>query len=467
MAEVLHYRALSDLSRATHEGSLTAADIVEHHLQRIARLDPELHAFAEVRAEAARTEARAADQKRARGEPLGALHGVPIAVKDLCAMAGTRTGAGGFFSTGFAATETATVVKRLQNAGAIIIGKAQLTEGAWAAHHPDIAAPVSPWVAHRWSGASSSGSGVAVAAGFAAGAIGTDTAGSIRFPSACNGLVGLKPTWGRVSRHGVFPLSDTFDHVGPIARSVLDVALMFAAIAGPDSSDPTSLDLPSEDWPQAATHGSLAGTRIGLDPGYAQQGLDQATSARFSGAIDLLRRQGAVIVELSVPPVEQIMERLLKAAFAEAAIAHTRTYPKEKDAYGPAYVALLDVGRAASAVDYATVAIWRREFAGQLGRLFRSVNMLAVPVMPVVPPTTEEMAALGAGDPLGGAALTRFTIPFNAAGVPCLTLPMGPAEDGTPLGFQLIGPMLSERALLEAGGSYERASGFDQAHPPL
>jgi amidase len=467
MADDLHYRALSDLSRATRDGSLTAVELVEHHLQRIAQLDTQLHAFAEVRVDAARAEARAADHKRARGEPLGPLHGVPIAVKDLCAMAGTRTGAGGFFATGFTATQTATVVQRLQDAGAIIIGKAQLTEGAWASHHPDVAAPVNPWSPHRWSGASSSGSGVAVSAGFAAGSIGTDTAGSIRFPSACNGLVGLKPTWGRVSRHGVFPLSDTFDHVGPMARSVLDVALMFAAIAGADPADPTALDLPQEDWPDAAMNGTLAGTRIGVDPHYAQNGLDEATSAAFAAALDVLRQQGAEIVELRVPPVNQVMGLLLKAAFVEAAISHAPTYPKEKAKYGPDYAALLEVGRAASAVDYATVAIWRREFTGQLGRLFQSVNMLAVPVMPVVPPTTLEMQALGSGDPLGGAALTRFTIPFNAAGVPCLTLPMQHAADGTPLGFQLVGPALGERALLAAGTGYERATRFDRAHPSL
>ena len=244
----LHYRSLAEVAGDIRAGALSSEEVTRHTMERIGRLEPRLHAFAHLRADEALKEAKAADFRKARGETLGPLHGVPIAVKDLCAMAGTPTRAGGFFSTGFKPDDTATVVTRLQNSGAIIIGKAQLTEGAWGTHHPDIPVPVNPWARDRWSGSSSSGSGVSVAAGLAYGAIGTDTAGSIRFPSACNHLVGLKPTWGRVSRHGVFPLSDTFDHVGPMTRSVLDTALMFAAIAGADPLDPTSRDEPADDW---------------------------------------------------------------------------------------------------------------------------------------------------------------------------------------------------------------------------
>ncbi len=248
----LHYRHLSDVAADIRSGALSAVEVTQHTLDRIARLDPRLHAFAFVRGDDALRDAEDADARRTRGDALGPLHGVPVAVKDLCAMAGTPTRAGGFFSTGFSSTDTATVVTRLQDAGAIIIAKAQLTEGAWGSHHPDVATPVNPWAEDRWSGASSSGSGVSVAAGLAYGAVGTDTAGSIRFPSAANHLVGLKPTWGRVSRHGVFPLSDTFDHVGPMARSVLDAALLYEAMAGLDPLDVTSLTEPVGDCASAA-----------------------------------------------------------------------------------------------------------------------------------------------------------------------------------------------------------------------
>jgi amidase len=463
----MHYRSLADVAGAIRSGLLSAEEVTRHTLARIAELEPRLHAFAQVRGDDALKDARDADARKARGETLGALHGVPLAVKDLCAMAGTATRAGGFFTTGIKPGDTATVVTRLQAAGAIIIGKAQLTEGAWSLHHPDIPVPVNPWAEDRWAGASSSGSGVAVAAGFAYGATGTDTAGSIRFPSACNHLVGLKPTWGRVSRHGVFRLSDTFDHVGPMTRTVLDAALMFAAMAGADPLDPTSRNEPLADYAAAARTPKLKGVRIGVDPDFALAKLDPPTSAAIKAAIAQLQGQGASIVTVHVPEVEAILERAIRAAAVEAAISHARSYPSEREKYGPAYRDLLDLGRTTSAADYAAVAIWRREFSGALRRLFADVDMIAVPVLPVAPLTVAEMKGFDGAPPTASAPLTRFTIPFNLAGVPSLTLPMGRTAEGAPLGFQLIGPELSEAALLSAGAAYEAATGFAALHPAI
>jgi amidase len=467
VTQPLHYRSLAETAHDIRAGALSAEAVVRHTLERIGGLEPRLHAFAHVRADEALNEARAADARRARGETLGALHGVPIAVKDLCAMAGTPTRAGGFFSTGFKPSDTATVVARLQAAGAIIIGKVQLTEGAWGTHHPDVPTPVNPWVAERWSGASSSGSGVSVAAGLAYGATGTDTAGSIRFPSACNHLVGLKPTWGRVSRHGVFPLSDTFDHVGPMARSVLDVALMYGAMAGADPLDPTSRTEPVEDCVAAARAPNLKGVRIGVDPAYALGGLDGAISAPLNAAIAQLKSAGAVVAEVRVPEVDAILPRAVMAAAAEAVISHARSYPAEREKYGQPYRDLLELGLATTAVDYAAVSIWRREFRGALIRLFAGVDMLVAPVLPLPPLTVAEMKAFEGAPAVASAGFMRFTIPFNLAGVPSLTLPMGGTADGTPLGFQLIGPDLSEAKLLAAGAAYEAASGFAGQHPAI
>ncbi|MDZ4739640.1 MAG: amidase [Alphaproteobacteria bacterium] len=463
----LHYRSLAGVASDIASGALSSEEVTRHTIERIGRLEPRLHAFAHLRADEALSEAKAADARRARGEALRPLHGVPIAVKDLCAMAGTPTRAGGFFSTGFKPGDTATVVSRLQQAGAIVIGKAQLTEGAWGTHHPDIPAPVNPWVADRWSGSSSSGSGVSVAAGLAYGAIGTDTAGSIRFPSACNHLVGLKPTWGRVSRYGVFPLSDTFDHVGPMTRTVLDAALMFAAIAGADPLDPTSRDEPVEDWVGAAGKATLKGVRVGVDPAYSRDGIDREMAAALHSAIELLMAAGASITEVRVPDVDVILERAAAAAMVEAAVSHARTYPSERTRYSAVYSALLDVGHATTARDYAAVSIWRREFRGQLSRLFSSVDMLVAPVTSASPAPVELLKGFESAPPLASAPFMRFTIPFNLAGVPSLTLPMGRSSEGAPLGFQLIGPELGEAALLSAGAAYEAASGFSLLHPDL
>lgn len=463
----LHYRSLSDVAEDIRFGRLSAEEVTRHTLARIATLEPRLHAFAHVRSDEALKEARAADARRGRGDALGLLHGVPLAVKDLCALAGTPTRAGGQFSTHFKGDDTATVVKRLQDAGAIIIGKVQLTEGAWGTHHPDVKVPVNPWREDRWSGASSSGSGVSVAAGLAFGATGTDTAGSIRFPSAVNHLVGLKPTWGRVSRHGVFPLSDTFDHVGPMARSVLDVALMYAAIAGADPLDPTTRIEPVDDPVAAARNANLKGVKIGVDPAYALSGIDPAIVAALNGAIETLTSQGATVVHVKLPEVDSILPGAVKACAAEAAIAHARSYPSEKAKYGKAYATLLELGLETTAAEYAQVAIWRREFAGALKRVFAEVDMIVTPVLPVMPFTVAEMSAVSDAPPIAAAGLMRYTLPFNLAGVPSLTLPATRAADGMPIGFQLIGPELGEAKLLSAGAAYEAATRFDQLHPAL
>jgi len=465
--EALHYRTLAETAADIRAGRLSSEAVTQHTLDRIGELEPRLHAFAAVRAEAAMAEAREADARRARGDTTGPLHGVPLAVKDLCAMEGTATCAGGFFRTGFQATDTATVVRRLQDAGAIIVGKAQLTEGAWGAHHPNVPPPVNPWAPDRWSGASSSGSGVAVAAGLAYGAIGTDTAGSIRFPSSANRLVGLKPTWGRVSRHGVFRLSDTLDHVGPMTRSVLDAALMFDAIAGPDAADPTALDVPPPDSAQAARNGTLKGVRIGLDAAYALDAVEPTIAASLKRAIAALEAAGATIVDIRLPDMREHLLRLYTSAAAEAVLSHEATYPAEAESYSAGYRSFLDLGLSTSAVDYAATAIWRREFRGQLAQLFKTVDMLVAPTMPVEPPTLEAFDAVASAPPEAVVALMLYTIPFNAAGIPTLTLPMDRTNAGVPLGFQLIGSELSEARLLSAGAAYEQASDYADDHPAM
>lgn len=465
--EPLHYRSLATVAQAIAAGDVSSEEVTRHALERIAALEPKLHAFAQVRAEAALKDAQEADARRARGETLGALHGVPVAVKDLCAMAGTKTRAGGFFNTHFKDSDTATVVRRLQDAGAIIIGKAQLTEGAWGAHHPDITPPVNPWAPDHWSGASSSGSAVSVAAGLAYGALGTDTAGSIRFPSTCNRLVGLKPTWGRVSRHGVFPLSDTLDHVGPLARRVLDAALIFDAIAGPDPDDPTALDVPAADCAAAARKPNLKGVRIGLDPAYAFDGVEPAMTEALRAAIAAMESAGATIVEIKMPEIRSHLVGAYVSAAVEAAISHAKNYPSEANTYSEGYAQFLELGRKTPAIDYAAVQIWRREFAGELARLFKSADMIVAPAMPASPPPLSVINATVNAPPESIVALMLYTIPFDCSGNPTLTLPMGKTEDGAPLGFQLIGPALGEASLCAAGAAYEAIADYGTDHPAL
>ena len=237
---MIHYWEIARLGAAFRRGELTSVEATRLILERINQL-AHLSAYALVTPELALSQAAMADSELARGIDRGPLHGVPIGIKDLCWTRGIPTGSGTTIWQDWRPDQDATVVTRLREAGAVMLGKLRMTEGAYGDHHPSLPAPLNPWDATLWTGASSTGSGVAVAAGLAFAAIGTDTGGSIRFPCACHGISGLKPSYGRVSRHGITPLAPSLDHVGPMARNSADLGAMFAAIAGPDPADATTL----------------------------------------------------------------------------------------------------------------------------------------------------------------------------------------------------------------------------------
>ena len=263
-------------------------------LDRIGKLDGQLKSYAYVMATSALEQAKAADLEIGARKVRGPLHGVPIAVKDLCWTKDAPTAAGMKIYRDNRPKEDATVVIKLKEAGAVILGKLQLTEGAYADHHPEVEPPRNPWDARLWSGASSSGSGVATAAGLCYGSLGSDTGGSIRFPSAANAVTGLKPTWGRVSRYGVFELAATLDHIGPMARSAVDCGAMLGAIAGADPNDPTAVLEPVPDY-LAKLSGNLQGTRIGVDPRWTSEGVDAASTKIFQDALRVAADLGAKI----------------------------------------------------------------------------------------------------------------------------------------------------------------------------
>ncbi len=264
MPDDLAFESLAGLGQALRERRISPVEITRAMLARIDELDPGLHAYRTVMPDTALAEAERAEQEIAGGDYRGPMHGVPYAAKDLCFTLDAPTAFGSVAYGDWMAPHESTVTARLRQAGAVLLGKLHMTEGAVATHHPDIPQPVNPWGGERWTGVSSSGSGVATAAGLCFGSIGSDTGGSIRFPSAACGLTGMKPTWGRVSRYGVVPLSPSFDHIGPIARSAEDAAIMLQVMAGHDANDPTSLRAPVPDY-----LGALAeiprGLRIGVD----------------------------------------------------------------------------------------------------------------------------------------------------------------------------------------------------------
>ncbi|MBM3516601.1 MAG: amidase [Alphaproteobacteria bacterium] len=465
MAEALHYLTLSEVGRRFRAGSLSPVALTEAMLARIAALDGRLHAYARLMRETALTEARQAEAELRQGRDRGPLHGVPLGIKDLCDTKGVATCAGMPILAGRVPERDATVVKRLRAAGAVLLGKLELTEGAYAAHHPRITAPVNPWHADYWTGVSSSGSGVATAAGLCFGSLGSDTGGSIRFPSLGCGVVGLKPTWGRVSRHGVLALADSLDHIGPMTRSVADAAAMLGVLAGHDPDDPTSLAAPVPDYVAALAEGAR-GLTIGFDERYCSEGVEPQVAAGVRAAAEVLRGAGATLTAITMPPDAAAVASWVPICGTEVAVAHDATFPAQADQYGPVLRGLIETGHALSATGYACAHFARLALAGALATLFRDVDLILAPPMAIPTPTLAELDALLAR-PRAVDYLIRYTAPYDLSGSPTLSLPCGFTAAGLPLGFQLIGRHLGEAALLRAGHAYERATAWHNRHPAV
>ena len=458
------YMGLVEAGRAIAARKLTSLELTKTILDRIAALDPKLHAYATVTADLALAQAKAADTEIAAGRLRGPLHGVPIAVKDLCYTKGIPTGGGMAIHRDFRPDHDATVVVKLAEAGAVSLGKLQLTEGAFGAHHPEITRPVNPWRADAWTGVSSSGSGVATAAGLCFGSLGSDTGGSIRFPSTANGITGLKPTWGRVSRYAVFELAGSMDHIGPMTRSAVDAAAMLGAIAGADPNDPTASAHPVPDY-LAGIVGGVRGLRIGID-----RALMSVADADVQGVTEeaarVLSGLGASVVPVTVPSVDWIVAEWVTLCAVEAAVAHEATFPSRADRYGPVLRGLLERGRSVDGLTISKIWTERLNFTGALARLMNDIDLLLVPAMNRAAQTWAAMDASGR-EPREIAARLRFTAPFDMSGSPTITLPGGFTASGMPIGFQLVGRHFDEALVLRAGHAFQGATDWHTKRPPV
>jgi len=458
-----HYLELTALAAELRGRRLSPVEVTRAMLERIAALDGRLHSFATLTAELALEQARQAEVEIGRGDWRGPLHGVPIAVKDLCYTKGIPSAAGMALHKDFRPGFDATVVTRLREAGAVLLGKLQMTEGAFARHHPSITPPVNPWSAAHWTGVSSSGSGVATAAGLCFASLGSDTLGSIRFPSASCAVTGLKPTWGRVSRHGIFPLAESLDHIGPMCRSAADAAAMLQVIAGADPEDPTALLAPVPDY-AAALAGGGAGLRIGVDSAFNTVDVDPGVARALDDARRVLAAAGATFREVVLPASEAAVAGAWTLCTAEVALAHQSTYPARAAAYGPYLAGALDIGRLRTGLDVANACREREIFRGRLASLFAELDLLLMPALSGPPMRLDAML-----NPDNAAASPRlkFTAPFNMTGSPTITLPGGFTDDGVPLAIQLVGRHLEEDVLLRAGAVFQAASDWHQRRPPV
>ena len=458
----LHYLEMHELSLLIRTRKLSPVEVAEAQLARIERLDGALHSYAHVTAEQAMAQARQAEQELMRGQCRSPLHGIPLAVKDLFHTAGMPTAAGMAIHRNFVPQQDATVVARLREAGSVLLGKLQMTEGAFATHHPAFAAPVNPWGAGHWTGASSSGCGVATAAGLCYASLGTDSGGSIRFPCAANGLTGLKPTWGRVSRHGTFELAASLDHVGPITRSARDALFLLSTIAGHDPLDPTSL--PSVCLEIPSVEESFRGLRIGIDEAWLSDGVDEEIVEALDEVLSMIRAGGGSLVRVRMPDTRAVSANWERHCGVQTAVAHAATYPSRAGEYGPALSRLIDGGRALSGMDYQRVLLDAQRFHGELECVLNEVDLLLAPVQPYAAPTHEQLGAL-AQDPEANRRLIQFTAPFNVSGHPCLSVPIGLTAAGLPIGGQFIAGKGGEGVLCRAGMALQKVSDWHKIRP--
>ncbi len=455
------FTPISELAQRLRRRDVSPVEITQDCLRRIEKLNPGLNAFITVMSESALAEARRAESEILRGEWRGPLHGVPVALKDLIDTAGVRTTAASALYQDRIPSHDAEVVRRLRHAGAVIIGKNNLHEFAYGgsslvSYFGDVH---NPWDLGRIAGGSSGGSAAAVTAGLAYAAIGTDTAGSIREPAALCGCVGLKPTYGRVSGRGVIPLSLSLDHVGPLAATVADAAIVLQAIAGYDSADITTADIPVADYVSALREGAKA-LRVGVPRGYFFDDLDPEVASAMEHALRGMQSLGAELreVQLEVPT-----DRTLQAA--ESYAYHAENIAKSPELYQPETVRRIRSGEKVSAAEYIQRRRELDEARRSIGQVFADVDVLVTPTIRMPAPAIADLRANS--DALRPAELKLLlnTRPFNVWGLPAISLPCGFTQSGLPIGLQIAGPHWREDMVLQLAHAYEQATAWHKRQP--
>jgi aspartyl-tRNA(Asn)/glutamyl-tRNA(Gln) amidotransferase subunit A len=449
---------MMEAAAALRQRQVSSVELTLECLARIEKWNPELNAFLTVTADVALEQARKADAERASGLDRGPLHGIPIGHKDLFCTRGIRTTGGSKTFAEYVPEFDATVVERLANAGAVMLGKTNLHEHAYGitSENPHYGAVRNPWDPERSPGGSSGGSGVAVATGMALAATGTDTGGSIRVPASWCGITGLKPTFGRVSKHGVLPLGYTLDHPGPMAQTVRDTALLFEAMAGFDPKDPSSVDRPVPRCLPGEGELSLRGIRIGLPRNFFFDRIDKEVDGAVYFMAYTAEDLGAELQRVQVPDGEQLNTLAHITLLSEAAAVHEPYLRKRRRTYGDDVRTLLDMGRVIPAVDYLQAQRLRKRILGVYLDILRRVDALLVPATPMTAPRIGQKQVEIRGEMEDTRiAATRLLRGFNLLGLPVLSMPAGYSSDGLPIGMQLVGRPWDEPLLLRIGAALE------------
>ena len=465
-------RALINLSiceaaSALRRGETTSVALTQAALERISETEPMVQAYATLAADLALEAAERADREIAAGRDRGPLHGIPVGVKDNCFSKGILTEVGSKVLEGFVPDFDATVVRKLYEAGAVLIGKTRCHEWSCGGSEPPTR---SPWDPERFPGGSSIGSGVALAARSIYGAIGTDTGGSVRIPASLNNLVGMKATYGRVSAYGVLPLAWSLDHVGPMTRTVRDNAQMLGAIAGRDPKDANSARAEAPDYTAGIEDGAR-GLRIGIDREYfLYPGVVESVRSVTEGVIDELAGLGAEIIEVGIPELALTSETLKTIRMVESASYHRHQIREKGHLYSPGTRATLEIGQAVLATDYVAALRARERFRTAMKEIFKRENLAALisPTIPVSAPLLDDVwkprADMENGEtPTDG--FVHHVYPANLSGQPAISAPGGFTPEGLPIGYQLMGKPFDEATLYRIAYAYERANNWHERQP--
>ena len=467
MTELINL-SISEAAAALRRGDTSSLALTKATLARIQQTEETVNAYAAVPAAQALAAAGRADAELAAGNDRGPLHGIPIGVKDICYTKGVLTEAGSKVMAGFVPDYDSTVARKLNEAGAIMIGKTRCHEFAYGVNEPPTR---SPWELNSYPGGSSTGSGVALTVRSAFGTIGTDTGGSIRIPASFNNIVGLKPTYGRVSVYGVVPLSWTLDHVGPMTRTVLDNALMLGAIAGHDAKDATSAREAVPDY-TAGIQAGVQGTRIGIDREYVMYpGVVDDVRAATEAVISELAAMGAEIIEVSLPEFELTPETLFTVMMVEASTYHRQMLREKGELYDPSTRATLQLGELVPGTHYVTGLRARERYRSAMQDLFRreQLDALISPTMPLPTALLTELHQPRKDMDIGETPMISYihhTFSANLGGQPAISAPCGFSRDGLPIGYQLMGRPFDEATLFRIAWAYEQAHDWHERQPP-
>ena len=463
----LCFLSIAQLAEQIQKRAVSPVEVTQAYLDRIPTIDPKLNSYITVTAERALQEAKATEEQIGRGVYLGPLHGIPLAHKDIIATRGIKTTCGSKVLKDNVPDYDAMVIERLRAAGSVLLGKLNMNEFATITPSPYFGRVNNPWNVARNPGGSSSGSGVAVAAGLCAGSLGTDTGGSIRIPAAFCGIVGLKATHGRISLFGVTPLSWSLDHVGPMTRTVKDTALMLQALAGHDPRDLGSSEAPVSDYTARLTE-EIKGLRLGVPARFFPDYTDPEVKQAFDSAVKVLAGLGARVEEVTLPALDDAWPIAQVIMNGEANVWHEPYLQTQAEDYAPQVRKFLERGKPTLAMDYVKAQRAKARFRQEMLAACASIDALLTPGELIPPPPHDARSVTIDGREVSlMAALISATCPFNVTGQPALTVPCGFTTTGLPIALQIVGKPFDEATVLQVGHAYEAHTSWHAQQPPV